>query len=160
MPWDDLGAHDDFGWWKRYGISKLACLLFLLELDRRLRAAGLPVKAIGCHPGSSITGIIRHYQWPIPQLAPMGLGEIRGRSGPAKREPHALDPADAARLWALSAGGHRGRSHASGGACNRLTARNLASRVFRATPPHIESRSPSQTPYLVPDSFRSHVVEL
>ena len=136
MPWNELGAHDDFGWWKRYGISKLACLLFLLELDRRLRAAGSPVKAIGCHPGSSITGIIRHYQWPIPQLAPlgryilnpppqaacpllqaateprieaggyygpMGLGEIRGRSGPAKREPHALDPADAARLWALSA---------------------------------------------------------
>ncbi len=135
MPWDDLGAHAGYNWWKRYGISKLACLLFLLELDRRLKTVGSPVKAIGCHPGSSITGIIRHYPWPIPQLAPvarnllnpptraawpllqaatdptieaggyygpMGLGEIRGRSGAAKREPHALDPIDAARLWALS----------------------------------------------------------
>lgn len=135
MPWDDLGAQADYNWWKRYGISKLACLLFLLEFDRRLRASGSPVKAIGCHPGSSITGIIRHYPWPIPQIAPigkyllnppsraawpllqaatdpgveggsyygpMGLGEIRGRSGLAKREPHALDLADAARLWALT----------------------------------------------------------
>ena len=135
MPWDDLGAHANYNWWKRYGVSKLACLLFLLEFDRRLKATGSPVKAIGCHPGSSITGIIRHYPWPIPQIAPiargllnpppraawsllqaatdpraeaggyygpMGLGEIRGRSGPAKREPHALELADAARLWALA----------------------------------------------------------
>ena len=135
LPWDDLGAQADYNWWKRYGISKLACLLFLLEFDRRLRVSGSPVKAIGCHPGSSITGIVRHYPWPIPQLAPvarqvlnpppraawpllqaatdpqveaggyygpMGLGEIRGRSGPARREPHALDRTDAARLWALT----------------------------------------------------------
>ena len=135
LPWDDLGAQADYNWWKRYGISKLACLLFLLEFDRRLRVSGSPVKAIGCHPGSSITGIIRHYPWPVPQLAPvarhllnpppraawpllqaatdpqveaggyygpMGLGEIRGRSGPARREPHALDRTDAARLWALT----------------------------------------------------------
>ncbi len=135
MPWDDLDARSDYNWWKRYGVSKLATLLFLRELDRRLRASGSPVKAIGCHPGSSITGIIRHYPWPIPQIAPiaryllnppdraawpllqaatdpqvqaggyygpLGPGEIRGKSGPAKREPHALDLADAARLWALA----------------------------------------------------------
>ena len=135
MPWEDLGAEAGYNWWKRYGISKLACLLFLLEFDRRLKASGSPVKAIGCHPGSSITGIIRHYPWPIPQLAPiarhllnppqraawpllqaatdpriepggyygpLGPGEIRGRSGPATRKPHALDPLDAARLWALA----------------------------------------------------------
>lgn len=139
MPWtddgEDLGAHGDYNWWKRYGISKLACLLFLLELDRRLQASGSPVKAIGCHPGSSITGIIRHYPWPIPQVAPIargllnpparaawpllqaatdpdaeaggyygptGIGEVRGRSGSARREPHALNRADAERLWAWS----------------------------------------------------------
>lgn len=135
MPWGDLDAQADYNWWKRYGVSKLATLLFLREFDRRLRASGSPVKAIGCHPGSSITGIIRHYPWPIPQIAPiarrllnpperaawpllqaatdpqaeaggyygpLGLGEIRGKSGPARREPHALDLADAARLWALA----------------------------------------------------------
>ncbi len=135
MPWGDLDAKADYDWWKRYGVSKLATLLFLRELDRRLRASGSPVKAIGCHPGSSITGIIRHYPWPIPQIAPiaryllnpperaawpllqgatdpqaeaggyygpLGPGEIRGKSGPARREPHALDLADAARLWALA----------------------------------------------------------
>jgi len=71
MPWDDLDAQADYDWWKRYGVSKLATLLFLREFDRRLRACGSPVKAIGCHPGSSITGIIRHYPWPIPRIAPI-----------------------------------------------------------------------------------------
>ena len=74
MPWDDLGAHANYNWWKRYGVSKLACLLFLLEFDRRLKATGSPVKAIGCHPGSSITGIIRHFPWRLPQIAPIARG--------------------------------------------------------------------------------------
>jgi NAD(P)-dependent dehydrogenase (short-subunit alcohol dehydrogenase family) len=34
-----------------YGQTKLANLLFTFELDRRLRRAGLPVKALAAHPG-------------------------------------------------------------------------------------------------------------
>lgn len=37
--------------WPAYGASKLANLLFTYELDRRLRAADLPVKALAAHPG-------------------------------------------------------------------------------------------------------------
>lgn len=55
---------DDLSWERRpykpfgaYAASKLANLLFLLELDRRLRAAGSDVRAVGAHPGSTATSI-------------------------------------------------------------------------------------------------------
>lgn len=40
-----------------YGQSKLANLLFTLELERRLRAAGSPVRATAAHPGYSATNL-------------------------------------------------------------------------------------------------------
>lgn len=55
---------DDLAWERRpyrafaaYGDSKLADLLFMRELDRRLRAEGSPVRAVAAHPGASATGI-------------------------------------------------------------------------------------------------------
>ena len=55
---------DDLDWERRtykpfraYRASKLANLLFLLELDRRLRDAGSAVRAVGAHPGSTATAI-------------------------------------------------------------------------------------------------------
>lgn len=55
---------DDLSWERRtykpfaaYAASKLANLLFLLELDRRLREAGADVRAVGAHPGSTATAI-------------------------------------------------------------------------------------------------------
>ncbi|MEU6246830.1 oxidoreductase [Glycomyces sp. NPDC047010] len=48
-----------------YSQSKLANLLFGLELDRRLRAAGSPVTSLMAHPGFSSTGLLRsmNAQW-------------------------------------------------------------------------------------------------
>lgn len=43
-----------------YTQSKLANILFLFELDRRLRAAGSPVIAVGAHPGFAATDLMRH----------------------------------------------------------------------------------------------------
>lgn len=43
-----------------YTQSKLANLLFLFELDRRLRAAGSPVTAVAAHPGFAATDLMRH----------------------------------------------------------------------------------------------------
>jgi NAD(P)-dependent dehydrogenase (short-subunit alcohol dehydrogenase family) len=57
----DLG---DLNWQSReykpfraYASSKLANLLFLAELQRRLTASGSTVRAIGSHPGSTATAI-------------------------------------------------------------------------------------------------------
>lgn len=60
IDWDDLKAERSYSAGKRYYQSKLANLLFLFELDRRLRAAGSPVTAVACHPGVAATELGRH----------------------------------------------------------------------------------------------------
>ena len=60
LNWDDLNAEKGYLRTKRYSDSKLANLLFLFELDRRLRAAGSPVTALACHPGIAATELMRH----------------------------------------------------------------------------------------------------
>lgn len=57
LEWDDLDSHKSYGRGKRYSDSKFANILHLLELDRRLRAAGSPVTAVGCHPGFAGTSL-------------------------------------------------------------------------------------------------------
>lgn len=42
-----------------YGQSKLACLLFGDELDRRLKAAGKTLKSLTVHPGGSESGLFQ-----------------------------------------------------------------------------------------------------
>ena len=65
------GAHrggsislDDLNWqrrryqrWAAYQQSKLANLLFTLELQRRLTAAGSPIRALAAHPGYAATNL-------------------------------------------------------------------------------------------------------
>ena len=68
------GAHrfgkidlDDLNWerrryrrWAAYGQSKLANLLFTLELQRRLNEAGSDVRAVAAHPGWAATNLQSH----------------------------------------------------------------------------------------------------
>lgn len=61
LAWDDLNADKSYNRSQCYGDSKLANLLFVQELDRRLRAAGMPVTAIACHPGVAKTDLGRHF---------------------------------------------------------------------------------------------------
>jgi NAD(P)-dependent dehydrogenase (short-subunit alcohol dehydrogenase family) len=44
--------------WQAYAGSKLANLLFTFELERRVRAADLPLKALAAHPGYASTGLM------------------------------------------------------------------------------------------------------
>lgn len=44
--------------WGAYSRSKLANLLFTYELDRRLKAANMPVKVVAAHPGVSKTNLL------------------------------------------------------------------------------------------------------
>ncbi|MGZ5407791.1 MAG: oxidoreductase [Aeromicrobium sp.] len=43
--------------WQSYGESKLANLLFALELDRRVKEAGLRVTSVAAHPGYASTNL-------------------------------------------------------------------------------------------------------
>jgi NAD(P)-dependent dehydrogenase (short-subunit alcohol dehydrogenase family) len=60
LQWDDLNAEKGYNRSARYADSKLANMLHFAELDRRLRAAGWPVTAVGCHPGVAATELMRH----------------------------------------------------------------------------------------------------
>lgn len=52
QPYADLGRYDR---WKAYSQSKLANLLFMRELDRRVRRAGVDVTSVAAHPGYALT---------------------------------------------------------------------------------------------------------
>ena len=76
------GAHrmgrirlDDLNWerggysrWRAYGQSKLANLLFTLELQRRLAEAGSDLRAVAAHPGWSATHLQGHTESRIQGL--------------------------------------------------------------------------------------------
>ena len=80
--------------WQAYFQSKLANLLFTLELDRRLRAAQAPTAALAAHPGGSRTSLgTKGGSWsnrlvslyrPFIQSAALGaLGFVRAATDPA-----------------------------------------------------------------------------
>lgn len=51
--------------WPAYGQSKLANLLFTLELQRRLEIDGFPVRALAAHPGYAATNLQSHAANPV-----------------------------------------------------------------------------------------------
>jgi NAD(P)-dependent dehydrogenase (short-subunit alcohol dehydrogenase family) len=57
IAFDNLGGERRYFRWRAYAQSKLANLLFALELDRRLRAAGSSVKSLAAHPGYAATNL-------------------------------------------------------------------------------------------------------
>jgi NAD(P)-dependent dehydrogenase (short-subunit alcohol dehydrogenase family) len=73
IEWDDLNAQKTYEWLPRYGASKLANLLFVFELDRRLRAARAPVTAVACHPGLVGTNLARASWWGNIAMSLIGL---------------------------------------------------------------------------------------
>jgi NAD(P)-dependent dehydrogenase (short-subunit alcohol dehydrogenase family) len=57
IGFDDLQWERSYSRWRAYGRSKLANLLFALELDRRLRASASKVKSLAAHPGYAATNL-------------------------------------------------------------------------------------------------------
>src|SRR5688572_27093062 len=88
------GAHrmgkidlEDLNWerrrysrWPAYGQSKLANLLFVHELQRRLAAAGSPVRAVAAHPGIAATELQGRTGNPILHRL-LALGNLFSQSG-------------------------------------------------------------------------------
>ena len=67
--WDDIDAKRFYLSLTRYQQSKLANLLHMFELDRRLRDRGSRTIALACHPGVAVTDLGRNYAL-FPYLAP------------------------------------------------------------------------------------------
>jgi NAD(P)-dependent dehydrogenase (short-subunit alcohol dehydrogenase family) len=65
IAFDNLGGDRRYSRWRAYAQSTLASLLFMLELDRRLRAAASTTKSLGAHPGYAATNL----QFAGPPLA-------------------------------------------------------------------------------------------
>ncbi|UZH10978.1 oxidoreductase [Halomonas sp. BDJS001] len=85
IDFDDLQSERSYKPMVAYGQSKLACLMFALELQRRSDAAGWGIQSIAAHPGVSRTdllpngagaksavGIVRRYLWFLFQPAAQG----------------------------------------------------------------------------------------
>ncbi len=85
INFDDLQAQRSYHPMPAYGQSKLACLMFALELQRRSDAAGWSIQSIAAHPGvsrtellpngagpTSVPGLLRRYLWFLFQPAAQG----------------------------------------------------------------------------------------
>lgn len=59
IRFDDLQWRETYGPQAAYRQSKLALLMFALELDRRLTAAGSGIAALAAHPGLAVTEVFR-----------------------------------------------------------------------------------------------------
>lgn len=57
IHFDNLNLAGEYTPYRAYSQSKLANLLFTLELQRRLTAAGSPVRALAAHPGYAATNL-------------------------------------------------------------------------------------------------------
>jgi NAD(P)-dependent dehydrogenase (short-subunit alcohol dehydrogenase family) len=79
IAWDDLQAAHRYGPNRAYGQSKLANLLFMLELQRRSDASGWHLMSNAAHPGGAAT-----------ELIPNGPGVGNGLVGALQRRMNAL----------------------------------------------------------------------
>lgn len=77
IKFDDMQSERRYGAWTAYNQSKLANLLFALELQRRLDAAGSAVRSLAAHPGYADTNL----QFAGPAMAQGGIGRSLTRFG-------------------------------------------------------------------------------
>ncbi|PSL41485.1 NAD(P)-dependent dehydrogenase (short-subunit alcohol dehydrogenase family) [Planomicrobium soli] len=68
IDFDNLDGSKGYKAMKFYGQSKLANLLFALELDKRLKAHGISTKSFACHPGISATNLFKFGKRDAPEF--------------------------------------------------------------------------------------------
>lgn len=61
IDWSDLDGKKGSNRYQRYMNSKLANMLHMTELDRRLAVARIPVTVTACHPGMASTNLVQHF---------------------------------------------------------------------------------------------------
>lgn len=84
INFDDLQSEHNYKPMVTYSMSKLACIMFALELQRRSAAAGWGISSMGSHPGISRTELIPNG---AGKNSPMGI--IRRVLGPIMFQPAA-----------------------------------------------------------------------
>lgn len=72
MDFDDLQSAHSYSKWGAYGQSKLANILFALELHRRAEAADVALRSTAVHPGYADTNL----QSVGPQMSGSRVGEL------------------------------------------------------------------------------------
>ena len=132
IDFDDLnGDRKRYSKWGFYAQSKIANLLFSLELARRLETNGSGVRSLASHPGYTATDLQRHsLLWRFlnlivamparrgaestlyaateddaldyPYWGPTGIIEMMGWTGRARINSRARDETVASRLWEVS----------------------------------------------------------
>jgi NAD(P)-dependent dehydrogenase (short-subunit alcohol dehydrogenase family) len=82
LRFDDLQLKHSYGSGRAYAQSKLAMLMFGLELDRRLRAADSPILSVPAHPGMAVTDVFRRGDraGPVQRLAGKVIFGLVGQS--------------------------------------------------------------------------------
>jgi NAD(P)-dependent dehydrogenase (short-subunit alcohol dehydrogenase family) len=82
IHFDDLQLKRTYNSGVAYNQSKLAVLMFGLELDRRLRAARSPIQSVPAHPGMAVTDIFRRGDraGAIQQLIGKAIFRVVGQS--------------------------------------------------------------------------------
>jgi NAD(P)-dependent dehydrogenase (short-subunit alcohol dehydrogenase family) len=69
LNFDDLQSERRYRRGVSYAQSKLANMVFALELQRRLAAAGAKTASLAAHPGFSRTNLVRHVPVPLRAVA-------------------------------------------------------------------------------------------
>lgn len=126
IDFDNLKLEKPFNKFREYGQSKVADLIFAIELNRRLVAGSSCVVSVACHPGVSKTELLRT---DVPEMietvaymdanqgsfstlfaatqaieggayiGPDGEGEVNGYPAPAFIAPYALGKEIGTSLW-------------------------------------------------------------
>ncbi len=68
IHFDDINSEKEYSKLASYAQSKLACLMYALELDRKLKVAGKKIKSNAAHPGVSLTDLSRNTNKWVYQL--------------------------------------------------------------------------------------------
>lgn len=95
IDFDNLNAEKSYSEWKAYSQSKLACLIFAYELQRRMEKSKIGAKAVAAHPGFSNTNLGQFFQkFNLKLFSPIAsiIGQ-EAKEGALPTLRAALDPA-------------------------------------------------------------------
>ena len=94
IQFDDLQFKKGYDKRRAYGQSKLACLMFAYELQRRLSKAGHRTLSVAAHPGVSETNLFQHLPKVVQVFAPLTSLIFQSAKGGAQPSLYAALGAD------------------------------------------------------------------